>query len=220
MLRRLVLYMGGIMIIGQMFFIMENTWDVMLHTRLAYEVIAIALPVAFAVISRASGYRWACTTTAAIYTLYTIAEIIIFPLVPASPKLGPVFFPVTHLVPGKFPILILIPAIALDLLWSRLRTWKPWQIAAVSGVVFVTLLVAVEWPFASFLLSKASENRFFGTIYFDYNSRPNGLDRMREFVEAASGIKLFTGLAWASLFAAISTWIGLKFGNWMRGIQR
>jgi hypothetical protein len=37
------------------------------------------------------------------------------PLVPASPKLGPVFFPVTHLVPAKFPILVIIPAIALDL---------------------------------------------------------------------------------------------------------
>jgi hypothetical protein len=173
-----------------------------------------------AVIARASGYRWACTTTAAIYTLYMIAQIIIFPLVPASPKLGPVFFPVTHLVPGKFPILILIPAIALDLLWDRLRTWKPWQIAAVSGVVFVALLVAFEWPFASFLLSKASENRFFGTIYFDYNSRADGPDRLREFVDVASGIKLFTGLAWASVFASGSTWIGLKFGNWMRGVQR
>jgi hypothetical protein len=219
-LRRLMLYMGGLLIIGQMFFIMIQTWDIELHSTLAYIVMAIALPGAFAVIARASGYRWACTTMAAIYTAYILAEIIIFPFVPASPKLGPVFFPVTHLVPGKFPILILIPAIALDLLWDRLRTWKPWQIALVSGVVFVVLLVAVEWPFATFLLSKASENRFFGTIYFDYNSRPNGPDRMREFVDVASGIKLFTGLAWASVFAAVSTWIGLKFGNWMRGIQR
>ncbi len=220
MLRRLLLYMGGIMIIGQMFFIMEYTWDVTLHSRLAYEVMAAALPVAFAVTARASGYRWACTTTAAIYTLYVIAEILIFPLVPASPKLGPVFFPVTHLVPGKFPILVLIPAIALDLLWNRLRNWKPWQIAAVSGVLFVAILFAVEWPFATFLLSKASENRFFGTIYFDYNSRPTGVDRLREFVDVASGLDLFKGLLWASLFASISTWIGLKFGNWMRGVQR
>ena len=81
----------------------------------------------------------------------------------------------THLVPAKFPVLILAPAFALDLLWQRLRTWKPWQIAAVSGFVFVAVLVAVEWPFANFLLSKASENRFFGTIYFDYNSRATGL---------------------------------------------
>ncbi len=219
-LKVLFLYMGGIMIVGQMFFIMENTWDVALHQALAYKVMAIALPVAFAVISRASGYRWACTTAAAIYTLYTIAEILIFPLVPASPKLGPVYFPVTHLVPGKFPVLILIPAIALDLLWSRLRNWKPWQIAAVTGVVFVAILFAVEWPFASFLMSKASQNRFFGTIYFDYNSRADRVDRMRVFFDPSSGPRLYMGLLIASIYGSISTWFGLRFGDWMRGVQR
>jgi hypothetical protein len=179
-----------------------------------------ALPLAFAINSRISGFRWACTTTAAIYTLYVIAEVLIFPLVPASPKLGPVFFPVTHLVPGKFPILILVPAIALDLLWNRLRAWKPWQIAAVTGIIFVAILFAVEWPFASFLMSKASENRFFGTIYFDYNSRPDGIDRLRQFVDISSGWELYGGLLKASVYASLSTWLGLKFGNWMRGVQR
>jgi len=78
----------------------------------------------------------------------------------------------------------------------------------------------VEWPFAQFLMSKASENRFFGTMYFDYNSRPNGLDRMRRFVDPASGMPLLIGLVWASVIAAIGTWFGLLFGNWMRGVKR
>ena len=75
----------------------------------------------------------------------------------------------THLIPAKFPVLILVPAIALDLIWQRLKSWKPWQIALISGVVFVAIIFAVEWPFANFLMSKAAANRFFGTIYFDYN---------------------------------------------------
>ena len=219
-LRRLFLYMGGLMITGQMFIILEQIWDIGLHTTLAYAAMGITLPIAFAIIARASGYRWACTTTAAIYTAFTLAEILIFPLVPASPKLGPVFFPVTHLVPGKFPILIIVPALALDLLWNRLRSWKAWQIAAVSGIVFIAVLFAVEWPFASFLMTKAAQNRFFGTIYFDYNSRPNGLDRLRQFYDPAHGIALWTGLLMASLYASVGTWLGLRFGNWMRGIQR
>lgn len=219
-LQRLFLYMGGLMITGQMFFILEYTWDIVLHTTGAYVAMGIALPVAFAVISRASGFRWACTTAAAIYTLYAIAEILIFPLVPASPKLGPVFFPVTHFIPAKFPILIVVPAVALDLLWNRLRAWKPWQIAAVSGIVFVAILFAVEWPFSSFLMTKAAANRFFGTIYFDYNSRPDGWDRLRQFFEPASGLPLAFGLLRASIYASISTWFGLRFGNWMRGVQR
>ena len=219
-LRRLFLYMSGLMITGQMFFILEQTWDVVLHGTMAYVAMGIALPVAFAVIARASGYRWACTAAAAIYTAFAVAEILIFPLVPASPKLGPVYFPVTHLVPAKFPILIIVPALALDVLWHRLRAWKPWQIAAVSGFIFIAVLVAVEWPFASFLMSKAAANRFFGTIYFDYNSRPDDVDRLRQFFQPARGVALATGLLIASVCASLSTWFGLRFGNWMRGVQR
>jgi hypothetical protein len=214
------LYMSGLAVMGQMFFIQENTWDVVLHTTAAYISLAIAVPVAFAVISRVSANRWACTIAAAIYTAFIISEILILPLFPASPKLGPVYNQVTHLVPAKFPVLIIVPAIVLDLLWQRIKGWKAWQIALVSGVVFVAVIFAVEWPFANFLMSKAAANRFFGTIYFDYNSRPNGLDRMRDFFDPASGMHLFMGLVWASVIATIGTWFGLLFGNWMRGVKR
>ena len=221
-LRRMFLYLGGLMVGGQMFFLLEYTWDVKLHAASAYVAMGIALPLVFAVLWRASGYKWAATATAAIYMVIAIAEILIFPLVPASPKLGPVFFPVTHLVPAKFPILIVVPALALDLLWQRARAreWKPWQVAVLSGVLFTTVLVAVEWPFASFLLSKASENRFFGTIYFDYNSRPNGVDRLREWFNPDAGMALVRGLGIAAACGAVGTWVGMRFGGWMRTVQR
>ena len=219
-LQKLFLYMGGLMTLGQMFFLQEQTWDVVLHRVDAYIAVGIGMPVMFALISRASQNRWASSISASIYMLWIIAEILILPLVHASPKLGPVYFETTHLVPAKFPVLLIVPALALDLLWHRLRAWKPWQIAAVSGVVFVALLFAVEWPFASFLVSKASENRFFGTIYFDYNSQADGYDRLRRFFDPTSGWPLIQGLLEASVFASISTWFGLRFGNWMRGIQR
>jgi hypothetical protein len=108
----------------------------------------------------------------------------------------------------------------LDLLWQRTRDWKPWKIAAVSGFVFIAVLLAVEWPFANFLLSKASENRFFGTIYFDFNSRPEGVDRLRQFWHPEHGLTLAAGLLSAAVYGSISTWIGLGFGRWMRSVQR
>ncbi len=219
-LQALFLYCCGLMVIGQMFFLQEVTIEIILHRAMPYIAMAIGLPVLLAIISRASQNRWACTIATAIYTVWVIGEILILPLVPASPKLGPVFYPVTHLVPAKFPILLIAPAFGLDLLWHRLRAWKPWQIAAVSGVVFVGVLVAFEWPFASFLMSKASENRFFGTIYFDYTSRAQDYDRLRWFFNPQSGLPLLAGLLEASVFATIGTWLGLKFGNWMRTIQR
>jgi hypothetical protein len=211
---------GGLAVVGQMFFVQEYTWDVKLHQAAAYIAMGIGLPVIFAAISWASRSRWAATSMAAVYTFFIIAEILILPLFPAQPKLGPVFNPVTHMIPAKFPILILVPALALDLLWQRVKNWKPWQIALVSGIVFIAVLTAVEWPFANFLMTDASKNRFFGTIYFDYNSRPMSWDRMRQWLQPDHGFALFTGLARAAVYASISTWIGLQFGRWMRGVQR
>jgi hypothetical protein len=219
-LQRLFLYVGGLIVSGQMFFLIEKTWDVELHSVAAYVAMGIALPVTFALLSQASRYKWAATATAAVYMIFAIGEILILPLVPAQPKLGPVFNPVTHLIPAKFPILIIVPALALDLLWQRTRAWKPWKIALLSGFVFMAVLTFVEWPFANFLLSKASENRFFGTIYFDYNSRPDGPDRLRQFLHPDHGITLYWGLLRAAIYGSISTWFGLSFCRWMRSVQR
>jgi hypothetical protein len=219
-LRVLFLYLGGLAIGGQMFFLQEYTTESMLHHTTAYSAMAIALPILFATFSQASRFRWAATTTASIYTLFVISEILILPLFPAQPKLGPVFHPITHMVPAAFPILLLFPAFALDLLWHRVRGWKPWQIALLSGVVFVAVLTAVEWPFANFLISHASENRFFGTLYASYSARPTSFERLRRFAVIDSGATLWIGLATAALYASISTWIGLAFGRWMRGVQR
>ena len=219
-LRRLFLYLGGLMVVGQMFFLFEFTSNVQLHSGLAYITMGIAMPIVFALIARASGHPWASTITATLYMAFTIAEILILPLFPATPKLGPVYYPVTHMVPANFPVLLIVPAIALDLLWQRTRSWKAWQIGIVSGIVFTALLVAVEWPFASFLLSKAADNRFFGTGYFGYYARADNFSRLRLFFHPATGIVLAKALAWASIFGMIGTWAGLRFGGWMKTVQR
>jgi hypothetical protein len=219
-LQLLFLYLGGLAIEGQMFFLQEFTSDIVLHRTAAYIAMGIGLPIVFAAISQASRFRWAATTIATIYMLFLIAQILILPLFPAQPKLGPVFFPVTHFVPAKFPVLLFVPALALDLLWQRVRSWKPWQIAIVSGILFIAILVAVEWPFANFLLSKASQNRLFGTMYFDYGTPANDFDRLRRYFLPEHGLVLAKGLGIATLCAVASTWVGLRFGHWMRGVQR
>jgi hypothetical protein len=219
-LQRLLLYVGGLIFSSQMLVLMEYTWDVKLHSASAYIAMGIAIPVVAAMLSQASRYKWAATSASMVYMVFVIAEILIFPLFPAQPKLGPVFNPVTHLVPAKFPILIFLPALALDLLWQRTRAWQPWKVALISGFLFMAVLTIVEWPFASFLLSKASENRFFGTIYFDYNSRPDNYDRLRHFALPDNGLRLYWGLLRAAIYGSVSTWIGLSFGRWMRSVQR
>jgi len=219
-LQWLYLYVGGLAVGGTMFFVQEFTEQQSLHGARAYISLAIGLPVLFAMFSQSTRFRWAATATAAVYMVFIIGEILILPLFPAQPKLGPVFYPVTHFVPAQFPILIVFPALALDLFWSRVKAWKLWQIALVSGIIFTVVMVAVEWPFANFLMSKASQNRFFGTGYFDYNSRPFGNGRLRLFSHPQYGLPLLRGLTVAAVWAMASTWVGLAFGRWMRGVQR
>ncbi len=219
-LQWLLLYVGGLMVVFQMFFRMEYTWDVYLHSAEPYQAMAIGMPTLFAVLWQASRNRWACTATTLIYMIFVEGAVLILPLFPAEPKLGPVFQMVTHFVPPKFPILLVVPAILLDLLWSATQNWKPWLVALVSGPAFVLTLVAVEWPFANFLMTKTAANRFFGTTYVGYAEPPTSFDVLRRFVNPEQGATLWSGLAWAVLFAILSAWLGIRLGRWMRAIQR
>jgi hypothetical protein len=219
-LQWLMLYVGGLMVVFQMFFRMEYTWDVYLHGALAYQAMAILMPTIFAIFWQASRNKWSSTVTSAIYTLFVIGAVLILPLFPAEPKLGPVYQQVTQFIPPKFPILLIVPAVLMDILWSNTRSWKAWMIALVTGPVFVLSLVAAEWPFASFLMTKAAENRFFGTTYFAYAEPSTSDDVLRQFFEPQAGWQLWSGLLLAMVFASVSTWLGIRLGRWMRGIQR
>ncbi len=220
MLRRLFLYVGGLIATQELFFLVSYTWEGKLHSVSAYTDVALLIPLMLAMLSMASRSRWAATTAMAIYTVFRLGELWILPLVPAQPKLGPVFYPVTHLVPAKFPLLLIFPAMALDLLWQRTVSWALWKRATVSGVVFVAVFVAVEWPFASFLLTKAAANWFFGTTYFNYNSLPTSADRLRIFEDPSHGLVLVWGMLRAVIYSAVAMWLGFRSGRQMRRLQR
>ena len=217
-LQRMFIALGGLMVTGQMLLLTQRIWHSALHSSLSYKALAIGIPILFALIWRASGRPWAATSVALIYTGIRIAEVLIFPLFPATPRLGPVVNPITHLIPGEFPVLILVPAIALDLLWQHAGQMKTWLKAALSGLIFTATLVGVEWPFATFLATKYAANRFFGTLYFDYSARP--MDRNQGFSFVQSGATLERGLIIAAVCAMISVWLGMWLGRWMRTLER
>lgn len=219
-LQSLLLYLAGLMMVLTMFFRMEYTWDILLHRSSAYIAVAIGVPLYYSTMWKASRNRWASSWITAIYTFALIAFILILPLFPAEPKLGPVYQPVTHLIPPKFPLLLIVPAVLLDLLWRRIGSLNKLLVAAISGPVFVLGLVAVQWPFASFLMTAASQNRFFGTGYHDYGTPSWTAEVTRHFISPEYGLELWRGLAMAMLYAAISVWLGLLLGEWMRKIKR
>ena len=218
--KRLFVYMCGMVLVMTMVVLMEYTGRIFLHRSLPYILICALTPIMLTVGSRVSGMRFAATYIAGFYTLFIIGLILVLPLFPAQPKLGPVYQNVTHFVPPEFPILLIVPAFLLDVLWQRTRTWKPWAVAVVSGAVYVASLVAVEWPFSTFLMSPAARNRFFGTGYLDYGVPPNSFLALNRFVPSQGGADLAIGLLFALLFATLAVRWGMSRGDWMKAIQR
>ncbi|MBV9498336.1 MAG: hypothetical protein JO138_03075, partial [Acidobacteriaceae bacterium] len=198
----------------------EYTERVQLHTSLPYVVLAAMTPITLAVASRATGIKFAATCVAGFYTLFLIAMILILPLFPAVPKLGPVYQPVTQFIPPEFPILLVVPAFVMDLLWQRTRNWNVWKTAAASAVLYLGLLLAVEWPFAAFLMSPAARNRFFGSMYLWYGLPPTSYMARNLFWPFETSAEFWRGIALALVLCGLAVRWGLSRGEWMRSIQR
>jgi hypothetical protein len=216
----LFLYVGGMLVIALTVFLMERTDRSDMHSAEFYRDLSLALPLVLVGVSRAAPQRWACTIMATIYSLFQIGLILILPLFPAEPKLGPVYFKVTHFVPPDFPLLLIAPAIALDLLRRMSPRLGVWRETIATGVLFLATLFIVQWPFADFLMSPWSRNRFFATIYFGYYERPTWNNVRGEFSPSGSPAQFAVGLLIALALALVMSRLGLMLGDWMKRIKR
>ena len=216
----LFLYIGGVVLIGLMLMIMEFSWHAMMHSGVYYRVVSMVVPLVLAGVARASGKRWAATTVAAVYWLFWAGMGWILPLFPAEPKLGPVYHHVTQFVPPEFPMLLFVPALALDLLWGRTRDWNLWKKAAVSAILFLVVLIAVQWPFSEFLNSGAAQNWFFHTNIFDYNARPTSINVRHVFIRPDAPSVFWTEMALAAVLGTLTIRLGFAWGDWMRRVRR
>jgi hypothetical protein len=220
LLEWLSLYVLGMILVAALMLVFEFTHRVFLHLAVSYRAICILTPLVLAIAARTTRLRWAATIAAGVYTAFLLGMLWILPLFPAQPKLGPVLHEVTQFIPGGFPLLIMIPAFVLDLMWPRLAGWRRWQQALILGSLFFVVLVAAQWPFADFLQSPAARNAFFGSAYLDYNQSPQSYAATYRFVppESASGFRI--GMLIALGCSVISMWIGIGAGDWLRRVRR
>jgi hypothetical protein len=199
----------------------DATWPINLHNAGCYMAVAMAIPPVLIGAAWGLGRRWACTLVAGGYTAILLAFEWVLPVIPAQAKLGPVYQNITHLVPLHFPLLVLVPAVVLDLLWSKTEQWGRWKLAAVSGPVFVLSFLAAEWPFASFLMTPAARNWFFGMAYFAYFD-PAGLSydpyQFQLTDKTRGAFWLMIGIA--LVVSVITARIGFAWGEWMRRLRR
>jgi hypothetical protein len=199
----------------------EYTFRFFMHGATFYLVAALIAPILFAAIAAATKHPWAATITTGLYMATHLAFTWILPLVPAEPKLGPVYQKITHLVPPDFPMLLIVPAIVFDLVRRRIGAWNRWAQAGALGASFLASFIAVQWPFADFLMSPSSRNWIFATNYFPYFVRPRSPWVLNIFVPTETSAAAFwIRMGIAVLAAVIMIEIGTRWGEWMRQIRR
>ena len=221
-LERLLLYNGSLLLCLLLMLGLEYIGDqTLMHSAIYYRVLGMIVPLVLVGIGRASGRRWAATTLAVMYTVLWLTGNWIFPFFPAQAKLGPVFTPITHMVPLGFPVLVLPGVVALDFILNRFShygaTWK----ALAGGTAFLAANLAVNWPFAYFMMSPYARNRIFTMNEFTYDTPPSQYHlawTLRAYEQTRG--EFWVGMLIALVATIVSTRIGTLWGDWMRHIRR
>ena len=189
-----------------------------MHSARFYRFTALEMPLILVAAARPSKLRWPATTTAAIYTGIVLVLMWTLQLFPATAKLAPIYNPITHMVPPPFPVLVIVPAVAIDFLMRRLRVGD-WILSLWIGVAFVGLMLAVHWWWAEFLLSPNARNFLFAADRWDYYIRP-GEWRYQYWDTDASPALFWQRMAIALGTAIASSRLGLWIGSGLARVQR
>ncbi len=216
----LLLFLGGVGVAQLSVMLIEPTWLMNMHTATCYLAIALFIPTMLIGSGWASVRKWGCTWVAALYTIIGLGSEWLLPLFPAQPKLGPVYQNVTHLIPLRFPMLLIVPAVVADLLLQKLKSKSAWLKSALIGPAFVLSFLAVQWPFATFLMSPAARNRVFGSAYFAYFDPAGFLYDPHRFQPTEPTGLFVLKLGVALVAAILMTRLGLAWGDWMRRVRR
>ena len=216
----LFLVAGALLLMDRSIMLTEYSGKNQQHTGLFYRASMLAYPLAIVVMAKAAKLKWGATLTSAIFMAIMLALMWIVQLLPATPKLGPIYQNITHMVAMAFPVLIVVPSIGIDVLMQRVRA-RPLVLAPLCSAVFLALFIGVQWPFAGFLMTDAARNWFFNADNFVYWLSPAGVEWSRTFQTDAPGSPPFPlQLFMAFLLGTFSSYVGLWFGQWMTKVRR
>jgi hypothetical protein len=220
-LLRMYLYLGGVLLALHLLFLAEYSAGDQMHGTTFYRAVSYGVPLMLVALARAGEYRWGATIVATIYTVIHLAQLWVMPLFPATPKLGPVYTNVTHMVPLQFPILIIIPALVIDFLLNRYAQKNKWLLAVMLGAAYLAVMLLVHWPLGDFLISPAARNWIFGQNYFAYAVPPSEYHWQFEFIDSPASFALFCrGMGIALVVAILSSRVGLAAGDALRRLRR
>ncbi|HMJ91886.1 MAG TPA: hypothetical protein VK530_18825, partial [Candidatus Acidoferrum sp.] len=124
--RWLFIYAAGVLLAMASVFLTERSFPNAQHSRDFYTWSASTYPLYLLGVARAAKFRWGSTLIALIYMLIFAIMVWLLPLFPGEPKLGPVNHRVDHFVPLPFPLLMIVPAFAIDLIRNAIGHDRGW----------------------------------------------------------------------------------------------
>jgi hypothetical protein len=216
-LGRVFTYTAAMLLLTVVTIFMEENLPNNQHRGAFYRLSAIVYPLFLVAVARASSLRWPATGAAAVYMALSCAMSWILPLFPAKPLLAPILMPVDHMVPPPFPLLLIVPAVAMDLWLQRVRG-RDWRLAAALGATFVWIFFVVQYWFAELMISPRADNWFFAGHQWGFFTQPS--PRLYQFWGQHVDPLTFRTLVVATLLAAAAARVGLWWGNWMRRVVR
>ncbi len=218
---RMVAVAAGLLLLMLATIVSEYHYRVFMHDARFYAVAGIAFPVVLAAAARAAAVRWGATLTALTYMGVTLLLMWTLPLFPAEPKLAPIYVQVTRMVPPSFPLLLIVPALAMDVIVQRFPAGRDWRLAAALGATFLITLLVAQWPFATFLMSDYAQNPVFAADNFPYQVPKTTYYYRRLFLPSDTGAAgLGLGLVTALVLCTLSARVGLSWGDWMTRVRR
>lgn len=192
------------------------------RSGLFYIVASCSVLLLLPALGRALNMRWGMTSIAIGYFLILALSNWVLQLFSAEPLLGPIQHHVTYFQPLQFPLLLFIPAIAMDTIMHKSKA-NDWIKSILLALVFVIILALVQFPFSGFLLeSPLARNWFFGSHSWYYGANPDWEYRykfapweMESFGSLAKnvGIAIVVG-------SLITARLGLRWGKWLGMVKR
>jgi hypothetical protein len=213
-------YTAALFLIALFIFFLEYMERTQMHNPLFYQLVCSAMAMGVTATMRGSRLRYPATSITSLYTLLLLLQLWIFPLIPAEPKLAPILNPITHYVPLIFPLLLFVPGIVLDKLYSKLSKKTIVVQAVYCGAAFFVSVLITQWYFSYFLNSPMSRNYLFQTHTYPYYKDPNDPFRFTFVAFTGSATQYYMGFVIALVYAILFSYLGLKWGNWMRRVQR
>jgi hypothetical protein len=216
-LQWLFLYSAGLMLLNVATLSTEyiQRWD--MHQALFFQVTCGVFPFFLVGVGRASTARWPATIAAGAYMSVVMLMLWILPLFEGRPLLGPIYVPLDRFLPPDPPLLLIVPAVAIDVVMRKFGRGRDWRLAAAIAILFFVLFGAVQWQFADFMTSEWSRNWVFASDRMAYMVHPTAQARWYRLNPPDD---LLRELPLALFLAFVSARLGLWRGDWMAKVQR